>query len=108
MPRWLSPLRLALILTACDGAWAFQALSVARVQAVSNVELISVIVWCYLHLPAALLASAILQPLGYLPQDPAQMPLGALGVLVCLGLLQTFALAYGLWRWAQAHDGALG
>jgi hypothetical protein len=105
--RWLSPLRLALILTAFDGAWAVQALSVIRVQAVSNVELISAIVWCYFHLPAALIASVLLQPLGSLPEDPAQMPLSALGLLVALGLLQTFGLVYGAWRWTLGRRKAL-
>ena len=68
--RWLRPLPLALLATAFDGAWALQALSVTRVDAVSNVELVSVIVWCFFHLPAALLCSAVLKPLGWLPADP--------------------------------------
>jgi hypothetical protein len=101
--RWLSPLRFALALTAFDAAWALQAMSVTRVQAVSNVELVSLILWCYFHLPAALLASALLKPFGWMPEDPHAMPMGALGVLGVLGLAQTFVLAYALWRWLQGR-----
>lgn len=99
-PLRLSPLQLALLLTAFDGAWAFQAMSITRVHAVSNVELLSLIIWCFLHLPAALLASLVLKPLGWLA-DPQNMPAGALVVLAALGLLQTFGLSYGLWGWWQ-------
>lgn len=105
MLPWLSPLRLALVLTAFDGVWAAQAISVTRVHAVSNVELISLILWCYFHLPAALLADLVLKPLGWLPPDPMKMPLAALGLLGAFGLAQTFALTYGLWRWWQRRPG---
>jgi ABC-type amino acid transport system permease subunit len=99
MLTWLSPFRFALALTAFDGFWAVQAMTVTRVHAVSNVELLSLILWCYFHLPAALLASALFKPLGWLPADPQQMPVAALFVLAALGLAQTFALAYLAWRW---------
>ena len=105
MRPWFSPLRLALALTAFDGVWAIQAISVTRVHAVSNVELLSLILWCYAHLPAALLASALLKPLGWLPADPRLMPVAALGVLGALGLAQTFALAYYACRWWQGRTG---
>ncbi len=106
--RWLRPLHLALLLCAFDGAWAIQALSVSRVDAVSNVELSSLIVWCFFHLPAALLASAVLKPLGWLPADPHQTPDAALVLMGILGLAQTFALSYGLWAWWQRRQGRLG
>jgi hypothetical protein len=51
----LRPLSLALLVTAFDGAWAVQAMAVTRVDAVSNVELVSVII----------LGSAGSQPKGF-------------------------------------------
>lgn len=104
----LRPLSLALLVTAFDGAWAVQAMSVTRVDAVSNVELVSVIIWSFVHLPAALLCSALLKPLGWMPADPKQMPLVAFGVLAGLGLMQTFALTYGVWSWWLGRQGKLG
>ena len=74
-------------------------MSVTRVHAVSNVELLSLILWAYVHLPAALLASALLKPLGFLPVDPTQMPDSALLVTGLFGLLQTFAISYWAWVW---------
>lgn len=99
---------MALLITAFDGAWAIQALSVTRVDAVSNVELVSVIIWSFVHLPAALLCSAILKPLGWMPADPRLMPEAAMGVLGALGLAQTFALTYGMWSWWLGRQGRLG
>ena len=99
MLRWMSPLRFALALTAFDGFWAYQAMTVTRVHAVSNVELLSLILWCYFHLPAALLASALFKPLGWMPSGSLQMPAAALLVLAALGLAETYALAYAARRW---------
>ena len=104
----LRPLSLALLVTAFDGAWAVQALAVTRVDAVSNVELVSVIIWSFVHLPAALLAGAVLKPLGWMPADPKQMPVAALWVMAGMGLMQTFALTYGVWAWWQGRHGKLG
>jgi hypothetical protein len=74
-------------------------MTVTRVHAVSNVELLSLILWCYFHLPAALLVSALLKPLGWLPADPMQMPVAALFVLAAVGLAQTYVLSFFGWRW---------
>jgi hypothetical protein len=97
----IHPSAFAILATAFDALWAAQAMAVTRVHAVSNVELLSLIVWCFAHLPAALLASAVLKPLGWLPSPPETMPDAALGVLVGLGLLQTFGLAWAIGAWAQ-------
>jgi hypothetical protein len=102
MLKWLSPLKFAFLLTAFDAFWAAQAMSVTRVHAVSNVELLSLILWCYFHLPAALLASALLKLCGALPADPKQFSGGGLLCLALLGLAQTLTLAYAFWRWWQS------
>jgi len=105
--RWLRPIHLALLATVFDGAWAVQALSVTRVDAVSNVELVSLIIWCFFHLPAALVCSAVLKPMGWLPADPHQMPDAALLLFGAMGLAQTFALVFGLWSWWRSRRPAL-
>jgi hypothetical protein len=97
----LSPLRFALVFSLLDAVWAVQALSAAQVHAVSNVELISLILWCFFHLPALLLANLLLHP--WMPADPQATPASALAAAGLLALAQTWGLAYFGWRWWQAR-----
>ena len=100
----LSPRRLAVLITLFDLVWCLQALSQRPSHATSTVSVASLVLWIYLHLPAALLASLLLKPWISLEGGPsAALPWGALAIFAVLGLLQTYGLAYGLARWRQGR-----
>src|SRR5882757_7314203 len=101
MFRRISPPRFAFVWIILDAVWAVQALSAVQVHAVSNVELISLILWCFFHLPALLLANLLMHP--WLPANPQATPPGALALAGLFGLAQTGALAYWGWRWWQGR-----
>ncbi|HTA16783.1 MAG TPA: hypothetical protein VK786_03465 [bacterium] len=100
--RWLRPLRLASYLTLLDCIWAVQALGSVPSHRGSNVTMVSLVVWVVLHLPAVVLSGGPLYAAGALKGPVTGLPVWSLVLLGALGLLQTFALVYGLsalaWR----------
>ena len=90
----------ATLLTLFDLVWCVQAFGQQPSHATSTVSLASLVLWVYLHLPAALLASLFLKPSGVFEQL-ASMPLPwwALASFAGLGLAETFGLSYGLLAW---------
>ena len=97
----LRPVPLALLLTAFDALWAWQALSAVPRHASSTVSLASLIVWVVFHLPAAALASALLKLGGALDHGAEGLSSGAFVFMAALGLLQTFGLSWGLFTWLR-------
>jgi hypothetical protein len=97
----LRHLSLALGLAAFDAAWAWQALHAGGPHAVSNVALVSLVLWSYFHLPAALAASWLAGWLGWLPQGAGPLPAAALWLTGALGLAQTFLLTLLILRWLR-------
>jgi hypothetical protein len=90
--RW----RLGLGAAALDGIWSLSALSsIHTLAGASTVQLSGLMVWIFLHLPAALLGS-----LPFSHADPSQ-PLSSaeLSLMGLLAAAQAFALGYALgWR----------
>jgi len=97
----LRPLAVAVILTAFDALWAYQALSAVPRNVSSTVSLASLIVWVVFHLPAAALASGLLKGLGALDQGASGLPPLALGLIAVLGLLETFLISWGVFTWLK-------
>lgn len=79
------PLAFALLLTAFDAFWAYQALSAVPRNTSDTVGLSSLVVWVVFHLPAASLASWVA------PSSTALM--------AGLGLLETLGLSWGAFAW---------
>ncbi len=94
--RW--SVRFGFLAAIADGLWSSQALAIERgVDAVSNVEVSGLIVWIYLHLPAALTASWIAEKMELTPAD-SSAPFTA-SILICmafLGATQSALIAAGL------------
>ena len=99
--RWFTPLRLALLLTALDLAWAAQALSAVPRHQGSIVAMLSLTLWVTLHLPSAVLASLLMKLAGALEQGPEGLPLWTFWMMAAFGLAQTFALSYAAAAWLR-------
>ena len=97
----LRPIAVAVILTAFDAFWAFQALSAVPRNVSSTVSLASLIVWVVFHLPAAALASGLLKMMGALDQGAAGLSPAAFGLIAVLGLLETFLISWGVFTWLK-------
>lgn len=94
--RW--SLRLGALAGLLDALWSSQALQIERyTNTASNVEVSGLIVWIYLHLPAALLASWSAELLSLNPVDPsAPFPPSVLLLLGVLGAAQAVLIGAGL------------
>lgn len=97
----LKPVHFGLLILALDAVWAWHAFGAVPRHGGSNVALVSLIVWSFLHLPAGILAGWVLRPFGVLDQGAQGLPGWALAFTAGLGLLQAYALAYGLAWWWQ-------
>jgi hypothetical protein len=101
----LKPWQWASLITLFDLGWCLQAFSQQPSHASSTVSVASLVLWIYLHLPAALLASLLLKPWGLFEQAAASaLPLWALALFAGLGLLETFGLAYGTVSWWRGRQ----
>jgi hypothetical protein len=89
-----TPIKWALLAASLDAAWAVQAFSSVPRHPGSNVQLVSLIVWVVLHLPAAALASAGLKFFGLLRDTDGAVSPVALGALALAGVAETFGAAY--------------
>ena len=91
----------ATLLTLFDLVWCVQAFGQQPSHATSTVSLASLVLWVYLHLPAALLASQLLKPWGVFEQAASTpLPWWAMLSFAGLGLAETFGLSYaGLYWW---------
>jgi hypothetical protein len=94
--RW----RLGLALGLLDSIWSASALSLGRnLNEGSTVQLSGLMVWIFLHLPAALLAS---WPFG---QASGPLPFGELLLMGFLGCLQLIAIGAWLgWRMDRRRE----
>jgi hypothetical protein len=99
MLPWFTPLRLALLCTALDMAWAAQALSAVPRHSGSTVEMASLVVWLLAHLPAVLLASGCMKVGGILDGPVRALPAWCFIVTGFLAAAQTFTLTYALTDW---------
>ncbi|MES2200970.1 MAG: hypothetical protein V4498_01830 [candidate division FCPU426 bacterium] len=90
-------LRLALSFGLFDALWAADALRLsASTQDASTVRMINVVVWIFLNLPAALLASI---PFGGMTSENAPVPSTQLILMGALGAIQFFLMGWLLGRW---------
>jgi hypothetical protein len=94
-------LRLCFIFVLLELVWAFSALSVGRgANQASTVQMSGVLVWIFLHLPAALLGS---WPFG---NTDGALPAAELWLMGAFGVLQSAGLGWWLgWRMDRKREG---
>ena len=89
--------RLALAVGLFDAFWAFVALTSQATPGASTVQMSNLVVWIFLHLPAALLGS-----LPFSAGSP-DMPLPATELLL-IGILGIAQMAFLGWLWGRSID----
>lgn len=98
------PWQWASLLTLFDLVWCLQAFGQQPSHATSTVSVASLVLWIYLHLPAALAASLLLKPWGLFEQAATTpLPSWALLSFAGLGLIETFGLTYAAVSWFKGR-----